>query len=253
MNSHGIRRFATTCLFATAAFLSATAASIVHEASATPIGFPNCCFAGPFPSDSLPPSGSLYAAVASIHRFGPVDEFQLRESSHSGFSNSSPPPLSIPNASTLHPFDSTIEGDFFVNGVFVQHVIAPASTQVRVDFNHQFGPDRFFDTEILQLDIAGGNLPPGVLIRESPILASNGQTVIRDIGGGQFQIASFFDIFTELSLDGGQTWIPSNGSVTMELQPAPEPGTILLLSFGVVAIGAARLHRQRRIAAGPEF
>jgi hypothetical protein len=252
MNSYGIRRFTAPFLFATAAFLCTTAASIIQEASAAPIGFPSCCFAGPFPSDSLPPSGSVYPAVASVHRFGPVDEFQLRGSSHSGFSSSSPPPPSIPNASTLHPFDSFIEGDFFVNGVFIQHVIAPAATLVRVDFNDQIGLDRFFDAEILQLDIAGGNLPPGILIRESPLISSNGQTVIRDIGGGEFQIASFFDIFTELSLDGGQTWIPSNGAVTMVLQAAPEPGTILLLSFAVAAMSAARLHRRKAIPAGPK-
>ena len=69
-----------------------------------------------------------------------------------------------------------------------------------------------FDTEMLQLDLSGGSLPPGVMIRESPTLPSVGQTKLTDKGGGNFQIDSFFDIFTELSLDGGATWTPSNGS-----------------------------------------
>jgi hypothetical protein len=60
--------------------------------------------------------------------------------------------------------------------------------------------------------LSGGSLPPGMMIRESPTLASTGQTTITDLGGGQFRIDSFFDVFTELSLDGGQSWSPSNSS-----------------------------------------
>ena len=62
-----------------------------------------------------------------------------------------------------------------------------------------------FQTEMLQLDISGGGLPTGVMIRESPTLASTGATSISDLGGGQFQIDSFFDVFAELSIDGGTT------------------------------------------------
>ena len=65
---------------------------------------------------------------------------------------------------------------------------------------------------MIQLDLSGGSLPPGVMIRESPTLASTGQTMLTDQGGGNFRIDSFFDVFTELSLDGGQSWTPSNGS-----------------------------------------
>ena len=80
----------------------------------------------------------------------------------------------------------------------------PANVTVQVCFTHQNGPTRFFDTEMLQLDIQGGPL----LIRESPTLQSTGKTAITNLGGS-YQIDSFFDIFTELSVDGGQTWHPS--------------------------------------------
>jgi len=72
-------------------------------------------------------------------------------------------------------------------------------------------PDVHFDTEMLQLDLSGGGLP--VRIRESPTLQSLGGTNQRDLGGGQYRIDSFFDVFTELSLDGGQTWFPSGQSL----------------------------------------
>ena len=43
---------------------------------------------------------------------------------------------------------------------------------------------------------------PPILIREDPAQASVGQTTITDLGGGLYHIDSFFDVFTELSVDG---------------------------------------------------
>jgi hypothetical protein len=70
----------------------------------------------------------------------------------------------------------------------------------------------FYDTEMLQLDISGGSLPPGMLLRESPTLASTGKTAISPTVGGGYIIDSFFDVFTELSMNGGQTWQSSTGA-----------------------------------------
>lgn len=62
-----------------------------------------------------------------------------------------------------------------------------------------------YDTEMLQLDISNG-LPAGMQIRESPTLKSMGTTTITPAPGGGFAIDSFFDVFTELSLDNGLSW-----------------------------------------------
>src|SRR5207249_9394292 len=84
------------------------------------------------------------------------------------------------------------------------------------------GGTEYFDTEMLQLNLSGGNLPPGVMIRESPTLQSLGRTTITPEGGG-YRIESFFDIFTELSPDGGATWEPqTNGPTHVQLTP-PTP------------------------------
>ena len=226
MNFSGVQLFRAAMLI-----LFASAWLPVPDAYAVPISFPY--YVGPFASDNLPPNAP-YAALG-VHQYGPVE---LRGSTHTQFSASAPPPPSIPGGSTVHTFNSVIEGDLFLFGSFIDHIVADGLTTVRVEFDHLLGAERFFDTELLQLDISGGNLPAGVLIRESPTLPSLGQTAIRDIGGGQFQIASFFDVFTELSVDGGQTWTPSVGSVTMQL--VPEPATVLLLTFGIVAGTAGR-------------
>ena len=75
--------------------------------------------------------------------------------------------------------------------------------------------DSVLNTEITSLNVAGGSLPSGMMLRESPSLPSRGQTTLRSVPGG-YQIHSFFDIFTELSLDGGQTWHPACSSLRME-------------------------------------
>ena len=59
-----------------------------------------------------------------------------------------------------------------------------------------------FQTEMLGMNLIGTG---GVMIRESPSRPSLGQTKITDIGVGLYHIDSFFDVFTELSLDGGAT------------------------------------------------
>lgn len=104
------------------------------------------------------------------------------------------------------------------------HREAPAQVTVKVTNMGSAGGTTTFDTEMLQLDISGGSLPPAIRLRESPTRPSLGQTKERP-GAGGFYIDSFFDIFTELSLDGGQTWMPSDngaGHVQMDIiNPTP--------------------------------
>ena len=96
-----------------------------------------------------------------------------------------------------------------------------------------------YQTEMLQMDITGGLLPAGMMIRESPTLQSLGQTTITP-QGSQFTINSFFDVFTELSLDNGQNWSPASGSEHMVGGPTPEPATFLAIGAGLFGLGLRR-------------
>ena len=190
--------------------------------------FPNPFFVGPFSSDLLPP-GAVGHYAGQFHSWG-NGAFLLSSPVHSRFTGTaSPPPPPVAGACTQHRFGSDVSG-IFLGG----SVSAVGDTLVEVCFNHQTGNDRFFDTEMLQLDISGGTLPGTVAIRQDSMRPSTGLLAIRDIGGGQFMIASFFDVFTELTLDGGQNWHRSDGSTRMTL--VPEPGSLALAGLALAAL-----------------
>jgi hypothetical protein len=70
-------------------------------------------------------------------------------------------------------------------------------------FNRLLGTAGVFSCEIIELSLVGTAGGYNLELRESPTLASTGITDIADIGGGLYYIDSFFDVFTELSVDGG--------------------------------------------------
>ena len=141
-------------------------------------------------------------------------------------------------------FDALVEG-VFDDGSGPQPVIlqGPVTTVVRGKGGATTGS---WDTEILSMDLSGdvGGIP--IEIRESPSLPSPGETRVEDIGGGEFRIDSFFDVFTELSIDGGPFQPQVNEATRMDL---PEPG----LSLGVLSAlpllhWLARRRSRRRLA-----
>jgi len=73
-----------------------------------------------------------------------------------------------------------------------------------------------FDTEMLSLNVSGGTLPPGVLIREDSGKPSRGQTTARAANGG-YRISSFFDVWLQMSEDNGTTWYGADNPATVGL------------------------------------
>jgi hypothetical protein len=144
-------------------------------------------------------------------------------------------------------FPSTLEGNATViqNGVPLGTVQATASGPVVTKVFDKIGQTTgTFDTEMLSMNLTGGSPLGPFMIRESPTLRSTGQTTITDIGGGLFRIDSFFDVFTELSIDGGVTWMPdNNGPAHVEL--VPEPSSMILLGLGAAVLAGLGWRRRR--------
>ena len=82
-----------------------------------------------------------------------------------------------------------------------------------------------FDTELVSLNLFGLSPIPEVMFRESPTLRSSGVTIREDpcpVCAAPFthwNISSFFDVFTEVSFNGGVTWSAASEFIHVEQAP----------------------------------
>jgi hypothetical protein len=143
----------------------------------------------------------------------------------------------VPSGSNeIETFNSIMSGLISVNGsatVPGANSSGPVMTEAFGKVGNTTGT---FNTEMLSMNLSGSSPFGPYLLRENPARASLGQTSISDIGGGLYHIDSFFDVFTELSVDGGATWMPSDSSSHVDLNPSPEPSTLLLLGIGSISL-----------------
>ncbi len=123
--------------------------------------------------------------------------------------------------------------------------------QMHVVGQNEFIPNAFltlYELELTQLDL----FPPAtddsavpVMLRESPTLASTGQITLLDTCPlcvppfTTYQVTSFFDVFAEISIDGGDTWVPSDGSFRI-VQGVPEPSAWWLAVLTIPAACGTR-------------
>ena len=179
---------------------------------------------------TLPPNKGAYFLVNPPVKYilaGPL-AIELSDILHFGFINVIQIPL---GPDEKEAFDSTVTGQVSINGGPQSAFTLTGSVETLV-FGKTGNTTGTFQTEMLQLDLTGG----GIMVRESPTLASLGRTTITDLGGGSFKIDSFFDIFTELSLDHGANWIPATGTAE-RVELVPEPGSLALTIVGFALFG----------------
>ncbi|MDY7007005.1 MAG: PEP-CTERM sorting domain-containing protein [Cyanobacteriota bacterium] len=116
-------------------------------------------------------------------------------------------------------------GSFSTSGV-------PVHTAVfdKYDPNGDEIPTGTFMTEMEAIDFSIDVPDLGsVMVREDPNKTSTGETTVTEREDGDYQIESFFDIFSQISLDGGMTWFDSvdeDGNAApmrVELAEVPNP------------------------------
>jgi hypothetical protein len=205
----------------------------------------------------LPPPG-VYLSPQDVHAMysGPNLLIVLQAIQHQPFKDLDPAHLPDPTGVTNehHDFDSDLRGqgqcvgqgctDFGIPSTFPLVMGGRVQT---VSLNK--GPSDTtgtFVTEMVGMSLSGeGPTPPFVMVRESPSLPSLGQTRITDIGGGQYHIDSFFDVFTELSFDGGANWLPSTGPTRVDL--VPEPSSIVIVAMALIGLAGVGRRRARSL------
>lgn len=171
-------------------------------------------------SDALPPAAGAYRG-ARAHLFL---EGHARGAcgSHGGFSASVTPP-SRQGASVVVEYDATFIGELTLEPPLVPRRAAysikeRARMAERITLSETRGATRVFDTQMTALDIRGRSLPGGAMFRISPSARSTGRATITALPRGQFQIESAYDIWLEITLDGGKTWHRAQEAVRMEVR-----------------------------------
>jgi hypothetical protein len=192
----------------------------------------------PVSTDAAPPPNVPYCQPTTNWpvKFGP--NIAARNFKHRNLPNSINPPA-LGQTAFYSANNTLIEAELSTDGGATFNAgSALAQMAVRIHHTVDAGPHRYFDTEMLQLNLSGGSLPPGVLLRASPTLPSTGEHIIRQAGPTGLTVGSYFDVFLELSVDNGITWAPASGPVHMTL---PAPGTIApiptLSQWGLILLG----------------
>jgi hypothetical protein len=154
----------------------------------------------------------------------------------------------------LDGFTGQLQVDVYQNGVYQGSGSLTGAVDTIIE---RTSPSSYgsFDTQMLQMDLTG--TLPGLdgaevnLTNQTPPVTT---TTINPSGNG-YQISSFFDVFTELSLDGGTSWTPAPSAVEMDLASpgsAPEPGSATLaIAAAIVFLAFSRKLTFARICRRP--
>jgi hypothetical protein len=193
-----------------------------------------------FPSNLMRPPTGVYASPDVIfYPYGPGIVIM-------NFTISHPTASFLPPAlftSSTHTFGVIVSADMSVDGGANWFAVGASANETINSFHYSdAGGVGYFSEEIYSLNVSGYTPYGPMMIRESPTLASTGQATIEPDNGG-YQISSFFDIFFELSLDGGQTWMPNpEGPIHAEL--IPEPSAFVALFAGIAGLAGFRRFRR---------
>lgn len=195
-------------------------------------------------SPSLPPANGAYVAnIDACYLLLPaVVTACLQNGSVGDFLS---PMSTFPSSNQITTFGATLTADLTVGGNSMGPVKFPGTVVVEIFGRGSDTQTGSFNTQMLNFDLSGNIFGNPVLLRQDPTMPSTGMTDVSPIpaAGPLYNIHSFFDVFTDLSIDGGQTWTPvTNGPTSVTL--TPEPGMWFALSVSLSGLAALRFRRR---------
>ncbi len=170
----------------------------------------------------LPVAGAVYRGADS-HRF--LDEsVTLFCGTHGIFTSSIEPPSAV-GQSVLSNYLATFVGELVLGPPVartpVTHTLnVQAQMAERITLSETRGASQIFDTELVAFELSGSSMPENIVVRESSDLVSTGVTTITAVSGGVNRVESHYDVWLEISLDGGRTWHQAQNAVRMTLEPS---------------------------------
>jgi len=190
------------------------------------------------PTATLPPPNAVYVLGNTC-----IQPVCLQNITISNFILTS---ATISGSDELTTSDLTLNADVYTNkmgmaGMFINPIVMTGAADITFFGRNTLIAQGTFSAEITSLDLSGmfigltGPNPHTANAQLNPAQSSDGVTSIEEIGRSTFQISSFFDVFAELSIDGGP-FVPGPGR-TLNLA-TPEPASAELLLAGCLFAGA---------------
>lgn len=147
-----------------------------------------------------------------------------------------PPGTPLPTSGSVF---QTIACDFtgmYSNGGPATLVTCPATLTVKITYAGTHGSTNVYDAELMQLDLAGGVLPSGIILRESPTRVSSGKILSTSLGSGAYKMACYFEANMELSTNSGASWIEGESPSYLRLSTTTSAGIPTLSTWGLIAL-----------------
>lgn len=171
---------------------------------------------------SLPVAGTVYRGADS-HRFL-EENVTLFCGSHGVFTGSVSPPSEV-GQSVLSTYLATFVGELVLRPPVAESMVTHALTvqaqmAERITLSETRGSAQIFQTELVTFELRGSGMPDNILVREGSELASAGVTTVTAVSGGLNRVESYYDVWLEISLDGGRSWHQAQNAVRMTLRPS---------------------------------
>jgi len=161
--------------------------------------------------DCLPPPFSAYRATAPLQFQTAIGTVQLATFRLSSLTT---PCGRLPKAGTTETvtYDALLKADLSINGGAPEDATTTARlTQLNI-LQTRSGKTKTYTLELTQLTAL--DLPQNLDLRESPSSSSTGTATITGAPKGAANIEGSIAVFTDLSTDGGTSWIPATGGAT---------------------------------------
>jgi len=141
---------------------------------------------------------------------------------HGGFTSATAPPTTV-GQTVRSEYTATFVGELTLEPPAVAssetHGLAlPARMAETITLARESGGTRTYDTELVTFELQGTGMPSGIMVRESSGQASTGVTTVTALSGGQSRVETYYDVWLDVSLDGGLTWTQADAAVRMTLE-----------------------------------
>lgn len=196
---------------------------------------------------ALPPANGVYFVPDTCISVVCLENIQLKDFNVTSSKIMGGNELTVSNVELSTNVFQNVSGS---PGAFISPLVLTGQVDITYFSKTTLSEQGTFNAQITSLDLSGSFTgltgPHTADAMLNPSNASTGQTMVQEISGHPttWRISSFFDVFAELSVDGGP-FVPGPER-TGDLGAAPEPSYYVPIGVGLLAIFIHRIAAARR-------